>query len=359
VWDQLSKEHLAEVLVVYEPSTAGATAARGDFPTARVIQADAATALADVECDVVDICTPGQTHAALVLSAIERGIDVLVEKPLCHTVTAADEIIASAAKRSVSVSVCQTLRFLPPTQALIRARDAGSLGEITRVGVLHHARHVLSEAEWVTTSRPDGVLFENAVHFVDLVHAILASEEELRIDALKVYETRHRRVVTGFELLASDSRNRDIYVDFMQDTLMHSSLQTRVLVTGTGADAELRYYPSGFHVASGVLDPATELGAQGRRLFELGKGLLSPQRRIAPHLILARDLLAAPVEGRPTLVPPSAVRPTISLLERIASEWHSATPPQTDQGRATVAVIPTHPLAKFTRSGLVSRGNRP
>jgi predicted dehydrogenase len=340
VWEQLSAEKLAEVTVVCEPSKAGTGLAQSHFPAASAIQAEAARVLDEVECDVVDICTPGPTHASLVLAAIERGFDVLVEKPLCHTGAQVDSIISSAAKRSASVAVCQTFRFLPPSQALIRARDAGNLGEIARVQMSHHARHALSEAEWVTTSRPDGVLFANAVHFVDLAHVILGTEEDLCIDALKVYETSHRRVLTGFELLASDSRNRDIYIDFVQDTLMHSSLHTRVLVSGTGADAELRFYPSGFRLSSGVLDPVDELVGQGRRLVELSKGLVSSQRRIIPHMILARDLLAAAREGRPTIVPPSSVRPTIALLERIADAWRSATPAHAASGRGTVAIVP-------------------
>lgn len=326
-WEALAAVGKVRITTICEPSAAGARGARQDFPDASVIQEPATVVLASVNCDLVDICTPGHTHAALTLQALARGLDVLVEKPLCHTVEEADAIIAATGR--AAVSVCQTLRFTAPSLALIQARDLGRLGEVTRIQVTHHARHALSEAEWVTRSRPDGVLFENAIHFLDLAHATLGDGIELGIDAVKFYETSHRRVLTGFELLASDVNGRHVSIDFLQDSLVHSGLHTRVLVSGTGADAELRFYPPGFRLFSGAVDPLNDMRADVRRLIQLGGTFRDPRRRARPHLVLARDLLDAAVHGRRTLVPPSAVRPTIAVLDQLGKLWASATPTPT------------------------------
>lgn len=335
-WQQLAADGRAQVAVICEPGAAGARMAEAHFPMAKVLRAPAADVLAESGCDVVDICTPGHTHAPLVLQALATDAHVLVEKPPCHTVAELDSIVAAAAGRAVTV--CQSFRFQPPCRQLVASMERGHLGEVTRVQVTHHARHALNESEWVTRVRPDGVLFENALHFVDLVVTVLAPTTALTIDAVKFYETSHRRVLTGFELLATDDFGRHVTIDFLQDSLVHSALQTRVLACGTGADAELRFSPPGFRLLSGIVDPVGDLAGDAQRLVQLGRGMMDANRRAGAHLLLATDLLDAAATGRPPLVPPASLRPTIGLLEELAELWSAHPPPPGPQ--PTTAFVP-------------------
>src|SRR6185295_11191685 len=66
---------------------------------------DQADALLDLRPDAVIIATPVAAHAALALSAIERGVHVLCEKPLAHSTAAAEEMSAAAAVRGVVLMV--------------------------------------------------------------------------------------------------------------------------------------------------------------------------------------------------------------------------------------------------------------
>ena len=50
------------------------------------------------DIDLVDICTPGDTHAEIAIAALEAGKHVLCEKPLANTVAEA-EAMAAAAER--------------------------------------------------------------------------------------------------------------------------------------------------------------------------------------------------------------------------------------------------------------------
>lgn len=339
-WQALTASGEARVTTICESGADGARFARSHFPDAEVIEGDAAEVLAGVDCDVVDICTPGDTHASLTVQSLERGLATVVEKPMCHTLAEADRIIAAAA--GVPVIVGQTLRLSPPALEFVRAHGAGNIGDVRRVQITHHARHALSEAEWVTRTRADGILFENAVHAVDLAYHFLGSTEPLRIDAAKFYEVSHRRVLLGLEVLASDASGRHLSLDFLQDSLTHSSFKSTVLVSGTGADAELQFSPSGFRVVSGVLDPISDLKAETARLLNLGRDLARPARRSQRHLLLFESLLAARRTGGPTRIPPAAVRGTIATLEQLSQMWHAASP-DTNSHPTSAAVGATAP----------------
>src|SRR4029077_12457547 len=59
------------------------------------LHADYRSMLDAEDLDAVVVCTPHGTHAEIVLAALAAGLDVFVEKPMCITVSDADEIIAA------------------------------------------------------------------------------------------------------------------------------------------------------------------------------------------------------------------------------------------------------------------------
>src|SRR5215216_2720505 len=53
------------------------------------------------DIDLIDICTPGDSHAEIAVAALEAGKHVLCEKPLANTVAEA-EAMAAAAERAAA-----------------------------------------------------------------------------------------------------------------------------------------------------------------------------------------------------------------------------------------------------------------
>ncbi|WP_349259608.1 Gfo/Idh/MocA family oxidoreductase [Actinospica sp.] len=88
------------------------------------------------DIDVVDICTPGDSHAEIALAALEAGKHVLCEKPLANTVEQAREMAAAAeraAERGRHSMVGFNYRRVP---ALALARQLiadGRLGTVYQV----------------------------------------------------------------------------------------------------------------------------------------------------------------------------------------------------------------------------------
>ncbi|MCZ7418413.1 Gfo/Idh/MocA family oxidoreductase [Verrucosispora sp. WMMA2121] len=88
------------------------------------------------DIDVVDICTPGDSHAEIALAALAAGKHVLCEKPLANTVAEAREMTAAAAtaRAGGARSMCGFNYRRVPAVALMRQLIAdGRLGEIRHV----------------------------------------------------------------------------------------------------------------------------------------------------------------------------------------------------------------------------------
>src|SRR5919107_5946144 len=86
---------------------------------------------------LVDICTPGDSHAEIAIAALEAGKHVLCEKPLANTVAEA-EVMVAAAERAAAQGVRSMVAFnyrRVPAVALARRFVAEG-----RLGALRHVR---------------------------------------------------------------------------------------------------------------------------------------------------------------------------------------------------------------------------
>ncbi|WP_332760508.1 Gfo/Idh/MocA family protein [Pseudarthrobacter sp.] len=89
------------------------------------------------DIDLIDICTPGDTHAEIAIAALEAGKHVLCEKPLANSVEEAERMTVAAeaaAKRGV-FSLCGFSYRRTPALAL-----AKRLVEQGRLGTIRHVR---------------------------------------------------------------------------------------------------------------------------------------------------------------------------------------------------------------------------
>src|SRR4051794_22679570 len=89
------------------------------------------------DIDLVDVCTPGHTHAEIVIAALEAGKHVLCEKPLANSVEEAEAMTRAAERAAadgVRAMVGFTYRRVP---AISLARQLVAEG---RIGTLHHVR---------------------------------------------------------------------------------------------------------------------------------------------------------------------------------------------------------------------------
>jgi len=132
------------------------------------------------DIDVIDIVTPGDSHAEIAIAALEAGKHVLCEKPLANSVAEAEamaDAAAAGAERGVLAMVGFTYRRVP---AVTLARDLVAAG---RIGTLRQVRASyrqdwLADAASPMTWRLDkslagsGALGDIGAHAVDLAQFI-------------------------------------------------------------------------------------------------------------------------------------------------------------------------------------------
>lgn len=138
------------------------------------------------DIDVVDIVTPGHSHAEIAIAALEAGKHVICEKPLANTVEDAErmaEAARAAAEKGVVAMLGFTYRRVP---ALTRARDLIAEG---RIGTVQQVRAAYRQDWLVDPEAPlswrlqkdqagAGALGDIGGHAVDLVQFLTGLEVE-------------------------------------------------------------------------------------------------------------------------------------------------------------------------------------
>ncbi|HUL76899.1 MAG TPA: Gfo/Idh/MocA family oxidoreductase [Vicinamibacteria bacterium] len=127
--------------------------------------------LSDV--DVVSVAVPTAFHHQVACSALERGKDVLIEKPMTATLAEADDLMAVAAAHGALLQVGHIERFNPATGVLLSAGRGARFVEVHRLG------------SFSPRSLDVDVVLDLMIHDLDIVLA-LDGTEAVQIEAVGV-----------------------------------------------------------------------------------------------------------------------------------------------------------------------------
>lgn len=114
--------------------------------------------------DAVTIAVPTELHRDLALPFLERGIAVLVEKPMARSLAAADEMIAAARASGAILAVGHTERFNPAVTAVMPFVTSPRFIEVHRLGV------------FAERSLDIDVVFDLMIHDLDVILALVRSD---------------------------------------------------------------------------------------------------------------------------------------------------------------------------------------
>lgn len=126
------------------------------------------------QLDLVAIGSPSALHAQQGIAAAQRGLHVLVEKPIDITVERADALIAAADAAGVRLGVFFQDRLRPDVVRLKTMLDAGELGAPVMISgrvKWYRPPEYYANSRWRGTWALDGggALINQGIHTVDLV----------------------------------------------------------------------------------------------------------------------------------------------------------------------------------------------
>jgi predicted dehydrogenase len=138
--------------------------------------------------DLVDICTPPQTHTRLAVEAMRHGCHVLIEKPMALTAADCDEIVCASEEYGVKVCVGHSDLFYEPFMKARRMVANGAIGRVRgmRIFLSTPTSYMTSRSEHWAHRLPGGVIGETGPHIIYMTLAFIPQIRAVSVDTLKV-----------------------------------------------------------------------------------------------------------------------------------------------------------------------------
>ncbi len=148
--------------------------------------ADYRRMIEETQPHLVSVVVPTYLHYEVASFALNRGINVLVEKPMTSTIDEALSLIALAHLRNAKIAVGHIERFNPAVVEVKRRLSAGELGKVFHL----HARRL---GPFPPRIRDVGVTLDLATHDLDVMRYLTGSEIE------RVYAETQQRIHHKYE----------------------------------------------------------------------------------------------------------------------------------------------------------------
>ena len=119
--------------------------------------------------DIVSIVVPTQLHKKVAFDVIEKGVNVLLEKPIASTLQEGKAIIDLAKENKVKLMIGHIERFNPAIIELKKRLDNNELGKVFKIDVNR-------VGPFPARIRDVGVVIDLAVHDLDIIRYLTGSE---------------------------------------------------------------------------------------------------------------------------------------------------------------------------------------
>jgi UDP-N-acetylglucosamine 3-dehydrogenase len=195
---------------------------------------------ANEELDAVSIAAPTALHYDIALKVIDRGINLLIEKPIAETTKKTELLIKAAEKKNVKLMVGHIERFNPAVQKLKQLVSKGILGDIVSL----ICRRVSTFPPQIKDAN---VVIDLAVHDIDIFSWLLEEEP------IAINKQASNAIISDREDYADLFIKYKKASGFIQVNWITPIKVRKLFITGTKGYAELDYidqslilYPSSY-----------------------------------------------------------------------------------------------------------------
>ena len=202
------------------------------------------------ELDGLIIATQDRQHYGPAMAAIERGYDILLEKPMAETLEKTQEIVRAAQEKGTLLMVCHVLRYTPFYRAMKKVIDEGKIGDIQtihhieNIGYWHFA-HSYVRGNWRNSSETTPMIVAKCCHDTDIINYLLDGRKCKKISSMGSFSYfRPENAPEGAAERCEDcAHNKTCFYSayrYLEDRTMHKNLKPVIMRTDDN-DRFLKY----------------------------------------------------------------------------------------------------------------------
>ena len=289
------------------------------------VYTDYSKMLNEIKPDIVDICTPPQTHARLGIEAIEKGAHVFLEKPMALKVADCDAMIEAASRFKRQVCVVHNQVFNP---AFLRAREyflKGGIGDFLGLHIFLSTPtdYITSKKDHWAHALPGGILGESGPHGVYLAQVFLEDIYEVDVNARKIIPEYQWSNFEDFRIVLRAKNG----IGTIALNYASNQWAAAVDIIGTKGMLKIDLQSQTFVIYErGKLDALTVGLSEARmasgRMFAIVNNGISYMlgKRSDGHYNGIREFTDSVIEKRPALVSAGDGRETVRVMEMLTEK---------------------------------------
>ncbi len=131
--------------------------------------------------DAVIIATMDRDHFGPAMAAIEKGYDLLLEKPISPSPEECRLIKEAADKKGVRVLICHVLRYTPFFRKVKSLIDSGKIGEVVNIQLTEpvgnvHQSHSFVRGNWGNSDQSSPMILQKSCHDMDILQWLIGKK---------------------------------------------------------------------------------------------------------------------------------------------------------------------------------------
>lgn len=133
---------------------------------------------ADIPADFIAVATQDEQHEEHAIACMEKGYDLLLEKPISNSLSGCRHIYDVAMKYDRKVIVCHVLRYSPFYKRVKEILDRGDVGDIITVNAsenvgYYHQAHSFVRGPWRNKEQSSPMILAKCCHDMDILRWLI------------------------------------------------------------------------------------------------------------------------------------------------------------------------------------------
>jgi myo-inositol 2-dehydrogenase/D-chiro-inositol 1-dehydrogenase len=235
---------------------------------------DCKTLIEDDSIELVDICTPTQTHLEVIRTAVEQGKHILVEKPLSTTLEDALEIQNIIKANDIHLCVVHNWRYTPSVRRVAERIFNGYLGNIVTI---HSLGLTSFPSSWTLNTwlyHKGGVLYDFGPHMIDIILYMKNFSPVKTVYAAGGDFSQGNMDFINYAVVTIEFEDGSIVttdISWMTASVMKFTLD----IHGTAGNIFLDIRNDSFSEVHGFSTPFDDIRYFSRKMWRIGTGVLS------------------------------------------------------------------------------------